>query len=167
MLALAGVGALIAGAYGIVHDQFTYSISEEYFTKLKFKQFHYADFGFPRRVYIAEIGFLATWWVGLFAGWFIGRVAVPSIPSEKLFARCAVAFAMMFAIAAAGTLGGFVLGIIHGPDFSSWQDIGDQLTIVDLPSFVRVAYIHNGSYAGGLSGLIAAFFYVRKCIPNV
>src|SRR4051794_4538818 len=96
ILACAGVGAMIAGCYGILHDQLTYSISEEYFTKLKFQQFHYADFGFPRRVYVAEIGFLATWWVGLFAGWFIGRLAFPRLERDRVVGVCRKAFAIMF-----------------------------------------------------------------------
>lgn len=70
-LGYALMGALIAGLYGTVHDQITYSISLEYFTRLKFAQFHYAEFGLPPRVFVAAIGFLATWWVGFIAGWFI------------------------------------------------------------------------------------------------
>jgi hypothetical protein len=30
---------IIAGLYGIIHDQITYSISPEYFTKFKYRQF--------------------------------------------------------------------------------------------------------------------------------
>ncbi|MDB6057996.1 MAG: hypothetical protein JWO95_1840 [Verrucomicrobiales bacterium] len=167
MLGLAGIGALIAGGYGIMHDQFTYSISEEYFTKLKFTQFHYADFGFPRRVYVAEIGFLATWWVGLFGGWFIGRVAVPRISPEHIVRRCAIAFAIMFAFAIVGAMSGFLLGLAHGPDFSSWDPIAFELHVMDVPRFVRVAYIHNASYAGGFAGLLTAIFYVRRSCGNV
>src|ERR1043166_5997270 len=59
MLGYALLGALLAGTYGVVHDQVTYSISAEYFTRLKFSQFQRADFGFPPRVFVAEIGFLA------------------------------------------------------------------------------------------------------------
>jgi len=55
------VGAVMASVYGVMHDQFTYSISPEYFTRLKFLQFQYADFGLPARFFVAEIGFLATW----------------------------------------------------------------------------------------------------------
>jgi hypothetical protein len=40
MLGYAVMGALIAGLYGVVHDQITYSMSPEYFTRLKFFQFH-------------------------------------------------------------------------------------------------------------------------------
>ena len=61
MLGYALLGSLVAGVYGIIHDQVTYSISTEYFTRLKFSQFHYANFGFRPRVFVGEIGFLATW----------------------------------------------------------------------------------------------------------
>ena len=49
MLGYAALGGLLAGLYGVVHDQVTYSISQEYFTRFKFLQFHYADFGLPPR----------------------------------------------------------------------------------------------------------------------
>ncbi len=166
ILLCAAVGAIIAGCYGIIHDQITYTISEEYFTKLKFKQFHYADFGWPRRMYVAEIGFLATWWVGLFGGWFIGRVAVPRLIGKELVRCCRNAFAIMFVGAAIGTLFGYVLGLMHGPDFSSWQSITFELGVVDAADFVRVAYIHNCSYAGGLVGLVAAIVYARRVPTN-
>ena len=80
MLGYAVLGELLAGCYGIFHDQVTYSISEEYFTRFKFLQFSYADFGLPPRVFVAEIGFLATWWVGFVAAWFIARITVPAFP---------------------------------------------------------------------------------------
>ena len=36
LITTAAIGALIAGAYGILHDQITYAISPEYFTQFKF-----------------------------------------------------------------------------------------------------------------------------------
>jgi hypothetical protein len=57
MFGLAVMGALIAGAYGILHDQISYTISPEYFTKLKFEQFHYANF-WPRGGWVSSpLGF--------------------------------------------------------------------------------------------------------------
>jgi hypothetical protein len=60
MLGVAAIGALIAGSYGIVHDQITYTISPEYFTRLKFEQFKWANRGWPTRAFVGEIGFLAS-----------------------------------------------------------------------------------------------------------
>ena len=74
MIGIAGIGALIAGLYGIVHDQVTFTLSADYFYRLKFVQFRFADFGLPVRVFVGIIGFLATWWVGLIAGWLLARV---------------------------------------------------------------------------------------------
>ena len=159
---LQSAGAILAGLYGIIHDQLTYSISPEYFTRLKFAQFHYADFGVPARVFVAEIGFLATWWVGLFAGWFIARVSVPACSRPQAFRCCACGFLIVFACALGAAILGYVLGLFHGSDYSTWQSMASALRIVDLPSFVRVAYIHNASYLGGLIGLILAIIYVRK-----
>jgi hypothetical protein len=50
----------------------------------------------------------------------------------------------------------------HGTDYSAWEDFETSLEITDLPSFVRVAYIHNASYLGGLIGLVAAIMYLRR-----
>lgn len=158
MLGIAALGALIAGTYGIFHDQITYSIGPEYFTKLKFAQFEYADFGFPRRLFVSEIGFLATWWVGLFAGWFLARIAVPAWPGPVAVRKCVAGFGVIFAFAAISAGVGAYLGFHHSPDYTYWQEMCLSLGATDVPAFVRVAYIHNAGYLGGLIGLIAAIF---------
>jgi hypothetical protein len=155
-------GAVLAGLYGVVHDEVTYSLSPEYFTRLKFSQFHYADFGLPSRVFVAEIGFLATWWVGFFAGWFIARVSVPAFRRGEGFQHTARGFLIVFASAFLAALGGDVLGRMHGSDYSGWEGLASRLGILDMPGFVRVAYIHNAGYFGALVGLIAAIIYLLK-----
>jgi hypothetical protein len=161
MLGIAAIGGLVGGIYGILHDQITYSISPEYFTKLKFSQFHYADFGFPVRVFVTEIGFLATWWVGFFAAWFLARIAVPAWPVSQAIKRCSSAFLIIFLTAFAAALVGYLLGLAHGTDYSNWMDLCETLRVTDVPAFVRVAYIHNASYLGGLIGLIAAIIFLK------
>jgi len=164
MLACAVLGSFIAGLYGLNHDQITYSISPEYFTRLKFAQFRYADLGLPPRCFVAEIGFLATWWVGFIAGWFLARIAVPVWPPAKARACILRGFGIILACAFATSLLGFGLGMIRGPnaDYSAWQDFVQTYGVADLPNFVRVAYIHNASYLGGLIGLIVALVYLRR-----
>lgn len=156
------MGALVAGSYGILHDQITYSISAEYFTKLKFHQFHYANFGFPVRIFVAEVGFLATWWVGVFSGWFLARIAVPAWPFCIALKKCLIGFGLIFGFAILATSIGYYLGINHTHDYSNWAELGFDYGITDLPAFVRVAYIHNSSYIGGLLGLITAIIYMRR-----
>jgi hypothetical protein len=164
MFGYAVTGGLVAGLYGVLHDQITYAISPEYFTNLKFEQFHWANLGLPPRVFAGEIGFLATWWVGFFAAWFLARVTVPAFPSEVAFRHMRNGFGIVFAFALTAGAAGYILGIARGrdADYSSWHDIGWMLRISDLPSFVHVAYIHNAGYLGGLTGLIVAIIYVRR-----
>ncbi len=161
MLGYAALGGLAAGGYGILHDQVTYSICPEYFTRLKFTQFHYANFGWPTRVFVAEIGFLATWWVGFFSAWFIARITVPALSRPVALRYNIHGFLIIVMMALAASFVGFTLNQIHGSDYSAWQDLTTSLGVVDVPGFVRVAYIHNASYLGGLIGLIFALIYVR------
>ena len=164
MVGYAVVGSLIAALYGVIHDQITYSLSPEYFTRLKFAQFHYADFGLPPRCFVAEIGFLATWWVGFIAGWFLARVAVPRWPPVDARAGILRGFGIILSCAFTTSLVGFGLGLLRGPnaDYCGWQEFVQTRGVVDLPSFVRVAYIHNASYLGGLIGLMVALVYLRR-----
>ena len=167
MLRYAALGALLAGFYGILHDQVTYSISPEYFTRFKFSQFHYADFGLPPRAFVAEIGFLATWWVGFFAAWFIARITVPKFPPARRCRYTMQGILMVFVSALVSSTVGYELGMLHGPDYSRWDAVASSLGIVDQPAFVRVAYMHNAGYLGGLLGLLAAVVYVRAAkTPN-
>lgn len=156
MVGHAVLGALIAGLYGVVHDQVTYTISPEYFTNLKFDQFHYADVGLPTRGFVGEIGFLATWWVGFFAAWFIARVTVPAYPGRLALRRSLQSFGVVFAVAACGAVAGYLMGVFHGPDYGPWQSLAEMLQVRDVWSFVCVAYIHNSGYLGGLAGLVVA-----------
>jgi hypothetical protein len=166
MLGHAVAGALLAGAYGVLHDQVTYSISHEYFTRLKFSQFQYANFGLPPRAFVAEIGFLATWWVGLAAGWFIARITVPGFPRAAAFRYSLRGFLIVFAFAVAAAIVGYGFSLLHGPDYSAWEGLTSTLGILDLPRFVRVAYLHNAGYLGGLAGLVAAIIYLRRLKPR-
>lgn len=161
MIWLSLLGALLAGIYGILHDQITYSISEEYFTKLKFQQFSYADFGLPDRVFVAEIGFLATWWVGLISAWLLSRVALPAWPLQQAYQKCFVCFGIIFVAAVIGGFVGYIFGITHNNDYVTWQNTCTSLGINHKRDFITVAMMHYAGYAGGIVGLIFSLLYMR------
>lgn len=159
-------GALIAGAYGILHDQVTYTISREYFTEFKAEQFRYMDFSWPERVYAAQIGFMATWWVGFIAGWFLARLTVPHLPGNVAVRWCRQAFILLIAVAAVAGLAGAGVGwwesrASSAGEVGEWQDFAHSYGVRDVPSFIRAACIHNGSYLGALLGLTGACFWIR------
>lgn len=163
MFNIAMIGAAVAAAYGIVHDQFTYSISSEYFTELKFKQFHYTDFGFSNRVYVSFIGVLATWWVGMVIAWFLARRLIPNQPRKRAHRQIMIGFAIVFGCGILFGGLGYGYGIWRGPDadYSEWLWATRHYRIENIWAFVRVAYIHNASYLGGLVGLIAALLVLK------
>jgi hypothetical protein len=168
MIRYAFIGSVFAAAYGILHDQITYSISPEYFTRFKFAQFHYADFGLPHRVFVAEIGFLATWWVGFVAGWFLARVMVPKFPPQLAMRYLVQSFLIIVTVALIAATIGYLAGLQRrsNPDFSSWHGLATSPGIQDLPAFVHVAYIHNAGYMGVFGGLIAAIWRLKQMKGN-
>ncbi len=164
IVGVALVGAVVAGIYGMLHDQVTYTISPEYFTKLKFHQFDYADFGFPNRVFAAEVGFLATWWVGFVCAWFLARRMIPGQARPEALRKISVGLAIILGCALLSASIAFGYGLWRGPDGenSAWQSRLSQLGVEQGWSFIRVAYIHNASYLGGLVGLVLALACVRR-----
>ncbi len=163
LLALAG--SLIAGTYGIIHDEVTYTISPEYFTRMKFEQFRAADFGFPPRVFVAEIGFLATWWVGLIAAWFLARVALRKFehPGRQVIKAM---LAIMGVTLVFGITGYFVGPSLYA-DLPGWSEALGKMGVTDPEAFHRVAGIHLGSYAGALAGALALMIRFILTKPSV
>ena len=159
---LSVTGALIAGIYGVLHDQITYTLSPEYFTKFKFGQFHDADPGLGDRAFAGVIGFLATWWIGLIVGWAMGRLSMGKehLPQPRLAIR-----GMLITFGTCVLFG--VLGYIYGsiareepPE--SWTVWQKNYQIAYIADFNRVGCIHNMGYIGGVVGSILGGIYVRR-----
>jgi hypothetical protein len=157
---------VLSGLYGIMHDQLTYSISNEYYTKFKFYQFGMVDFAsdmeLPNpRLNVAVVGLLATWWLGIPIGFFLGLVGFLHADWRAMVKTTMKAFAINVVIAfvtgLAGLLYGFIFLAGKSPDsFSGWF-IPDN--IVDFGNFISVGSMHNFSYMGGLFGLTIAIIY--------
>jgi hypothetical protein len=163
MVGITVAGALCAGAYGALHDQVSYTIGPEYFTKLKFDQFASADFGWPRRVFAAEVGFLATWWVGLIGGWVLARVGLAELAEVTGPSSVIRAFALLAGVAALVGCAGALLGMVATlDDLSAWAEWREELGLRDLRAFVIVAYLHTASYLGAVLGLACAVTFVRR-----
>ena len=163
-LKMVASGAVIAGCYGVLHDQITFSIGPEYFYNLKFHQFAYANPGLGDRVFAGCIGFLATWWVGAIVGWVLARRFIPNRSRTEAFRLIRTGFAVVFISGFTAGLAGFLYGTYRGPDadYSHWQNAFRVFGITDHWAFVRVAYIHNASYSGGLIGLLIAMFTISR-----
>jgi hypothetical protein len=155
------VSTLLGGLYGIMHDQITYSISNEYFTKFKYAQFGFepAWFGGDRPT-VVVIGFLATWWVGLFIGALLGMVAL-LLPDAATMRKAIVrAVGVVYGTVVLAGLAGFFYGkyYLTTTGVNWWLPDG----LVHKSDFITVGSIHNFGYAGGLLGLLFGIFYLLK-----
>src|SRR5690606_5611137 len=80
LFAIILISIIIASLYGILNDQLTYTISNEYYTKFKFIQFGLvsedAEYSiFKPRILVTITGIIATWWIGLITGLILGLIS--------------------------------------------------------------------------------------------
>ena len=162
LLAILILAPLIGGLYGIFHDQITYTISPEYYTKFKFYQFGLMDIGneaiFPNpRLQVSVVGFLATWWMGIPVGIILGLVGLIQERARTMFLTTLKAFVVTILIA---FLTGLV-GLIYGFLFLKYSDLSWFMpdNLIDRTNFIAVGSMHNFSYLGGLTGLIGGITF--------
>lgn len=146
---------LIAGLYGALHDQLSFTVAPEYFTRFKYDQFGFDPTWFGgHRPTVAVIGFLATWWVGAIAALFIAPLGLMFKDAQVMRREITKAVILMFAVALAGGLLGLAIGWWALTDAPIGWYLPEQLE--DPHAFLAVGSMHNFSYAGGTIGLCAA-----------
>lgn len=155
----------IAGVYGIIHDQITYSISDEYYTLFKFEQFGINDWGITNvRVKAGVIGFLATWWVGFFLGLIYAIISLFFSGKEVL--KIALK-AVIINIGVAIVFG--IIGFIYGALFLEAESLNWSIPeqTKNVQNFINVGSIHNFGYLGGLAGLFIGAYYQIKQMRKI
>lgn len=156
------IAPLIAGLYGILNDQLTYTLSREYYTKFKFYQFGLMDTGneaiFPNpRLQASIVGFLATWWVGIPIGIVLGLIGLIHKGYKRMFIITMKAMLVTILVAFITGLIGLAYGKLYLADTGINWWFPENLT--DKKNFIAVGSMHNFSYIGGLVGLIAGIIY--------
>lgn len=157
---------LIAGLYGALHDQLSFTIAPEYFTRFKYDQFGVEPQWFGgHRATVAVIGFLATWWVGLLMALFIAPLGLMFKEPARMRQEIMRATALTMGIAALSGLVGLTYGWSLDRVPSGWY-LPEGLA--DPQVFLAVGGLHNFGYAGGVLGLCAAvtvMVWRRDVIP--
>ena len=157
---------ILAGVYGILHDEISYSISPEYFTKFKFEQFGFVEYGFGNeRATVAIIGFWATWWTGLIIGVANGIVGLIQRTSKMMWKSIYGATIRTLGIG----IGIGLIGIVVGELIISEID-GNWIipkNVIDKNDFLVVGTMHTFSYVGGLIGLIFGTIYQVRLKKDV
>ena len=162
-LLIIGVAIVVAAIYGVGHDQVTYSISPEYYTKYKFIQFNLADSGAAQhmtqpRSAVVMVGVKATWWMGLIIGAVLGLVALIFRNADRMFqsAMQAVGLALFVAILSGA------IGWLYGHQTLAKRGVHWWIppNVVNRAAFITAGTIHNASYLGGAIGLLAGIIFL-------
>ena len=166
------IAPIIGGVYGILHDQITYSISNEYYTKFKFVQFGLQDWGICKnigtpetpeikssnpRLCVSIVGLLATWWVGMIIGALLGLISLIHRSGKQMFSITMKSFLLTIGIAFAFGIVGLIYGKLFLSHHSSNWYFPDNL--IDKTNYLLVGSMHNFSYIGGLIGMIISIIY--------
>lgn len=162
LLAITALTTLAACLFGATHDQLTYSISPEYYHKLKFAQFPYTELGLAHRLRVALIGAIAAGGPGLLCGWLVARRIVDRRCTTIFNARFGYALLALTSCTSVFALLGWGYGICTGPaNLDEWTWTLQLHAIDDRLAFIRVAYIHTASYVGAVVGLVVALLIAR------
>lgn len=158
------ISTLSAGVYGIVHDQITYTISSEYYTLLKFQQFGFENLNLNVRIKVGIIGFLATWWVGLFLGIVYAFISL-FLDAEKVLKVTIKSILINICITFISGILGYGFSVLFlSPENTDWYiPTGTK----NIRSFINVGFIHNFGYIGGIIGLAAGLLYQIKKARNI
>ena len=152
---------LVAGLFGMIHDQISYSVSTEYFTKFKFIQFHMLDAGVPERIRAAKVGFLASWWMGVPLGLLCGSAGF--VQRSPAHMRQALIWSLL--IIPAFTLAVALAGLSYGWEHTQTIDLANYrgwfipADVTELRRFLSAGYMHNSAYLGGAMSVPVAWLF--------
>jgi hypothetical protein len=145
---------IVAGAYGAIHDQISYTVAPSYYHDFKFTQFAIAP-TLHNRLGASIVGWNATWWMGLLIGLPI-YIAGLFIRENGEFCRQYIRAAILV-VSTALLIGLAALAIAfvsidehHLPTWMVGRPVRDPV------AFARAGTMHNYSYIGGFVGLLLA-----------
>lgn len=165
------LAVLFAGLYGAAHNQISYTVAPEYFTKFKFQQFGLSDLPLPNRARASIVGFFASWWMGIPIGLLVGAAGFIHPGHYRMLTVSlwslivTVAFTLLFGLC--GLLYGYVqTRDVDVADYRGWFIPAD---VTDLRRFLCAGYMHNSSYLGGVIAIFVAWAFhiiVRARTPK-
>lgn len=147
------ISAAIASFYGIIHNQITYSISDEYFTRYAFDQFGLWEAPTSQNRFMAGyIGLIASWWFGALTGMIISVYVLFLSQLPKVLSMIRKGVVVVVAVTFLFGLIGYGVGVLLINDMG--MDLAFINSLEDSKAFVTAGSIHNFTYLGAILGLI-------------
>ena len=152
---------LAAGLFGAIHDQISYTVSSEYFTRFKFPMFHLLDPNIPERIRAAEVGFLASWWMGVPLGLLTGAAGFIHKNVAKMRSALLLSLPMIMGFVLAFALCGLLYGFVQTQaiDLAGYRGWYIPEGVGDLRGFLCAGYMHNSAYLGGVAAIPGAWLF--------
>lgn len=157
---------VLASLYGFLHDQITFSISEEFFTKFRFNDYVMPHTWHPRAK-AGMIGIMNAWKTGIPFGIILTAVGRIHKNTHKLMVYTFYTYLVTFFMTAA-----FSLIAIYMPAPAEMVELVKTMpaNITDPIAFQRVVRINNFGYVGGIIGMLMGIglhmFLYKRDIKN-
>ncbi|HEY1195582.1 hypothetical protein [Flavobacterium sp.] len=144
---------VIALLFGILHNQFTYTISDELFKEVFFERFGFIEYGRETpRLTASIIGAWAVWWIGLYAGLLFAFIGL-FFPGAKMMIK-SISRAILIMLAVTTFTG--LLGLCYG--FFGFSNLEEHccfpLKINNIKNLIAASEMHRFSYVGGAIGVV-------------
>lgn len=148
------VSCCIAALFGALHNQVSFTLSDEYFTKFKFFQFGLSEFDVAPRILAAYVGILASWWMGLIIGVIVG---LPVLILGRIQDIPRVFRQAIFIVLATSIIG----ALVYDSFVSNYDGYYVPTSVVNIDAFRAAGSMHNGSYLGAAIGVLLAMIWRR------
>jgi hypothetical protein len=158
------IAILAAALYGALHNQISYTVAPEYFTKFKFVQFGLLGSGLQERVGASLVGVLASWWMGLPLGLILASVGFIQRDYKRMFSVTLRSFLVVVMVALVVGLLGLLYGYVQTTtfDLNEYQGWFIPENLEQPRRFLCAGYMHSSSYLGALVALpVAVLFQIR------
>jgi hypothetical protein len=150
---------LLAGVYGALHNQISYTVAPEYFHAFKFRQFDIEP-SLHNRIGAALVGWRASWWMGLFIGAPIALAGL-FVAGDRAYARAFIA-STLAVVGVTLSLGLAALAMAYATVSDARTPDWLDTRLADPVAFARAGEMHNGSYTAAGLGLLAGLFLMIR-----
>jgi len=146
---------VLAGAYGAIHNQVSYTVAPEYFTRFKFAQFHINPV-LSDRLGAALVGWWASWWMGVPIGMILAPVGLFHRTPRRMLAESLRAYGVVVAVTLVVGLSALLVVSVAFEDRELVASYGRMAPegVVHRAAFVRAGIMHDFAYLGGAVGLL-------------
>jgi hypothetical protein len=153
------ISPVIAGLYGIIVDEISYTLDSEFFTKFRFHQLsNPTEAG---RWEVALMGWNNSWRLGFLVGLPLSIVGLFHRETTKMKDYVSISFAITLMTTLASGLAGIVTGkYILTEQVSGWQ-LPEGLS--DHSAFMIIETFNNFNYMGATIGmLLSVLWQIRQ-----